>query len=244
MLIKNIFLFLLVICALFGCDTGRNIQPPINACKGTEKNDKQYLKNSKYITAIDLYNKYSTKSSRIVMLGDSITNGVYWSELLDRKDVVCRGIGSDITFGALKRLSYVIKLKPKYVFIMLGVNDISLKIDINNTVCNYSHIIYELKKNGAQPIVQAVLFVGKQYPNAKYFNVEIERLNKRLKELANMQQVTFLDLNPFLTKEGFLKEEYTIDGIHLSGDAYVIWKEKIQETLPFRYKTFFYRKVF
>jgi len=84
------------------------------------QDESNYLNNPNYKKMMDLYNSYPTRQANIVMLGDSHTAGVNWGELLGRKDVVGRGIPSDVTKGLLARLSDVLKLKPKVVFILVG----------------------------------------------------------------------------------------------------------------------------
>ena len=76
------------------------------------KNDLRpdYLKNMKYEKQTSLYNIYEIKKAEIVMLGDSITFGVNWNELLDNNNIINRGIGSDTTEGFIQRLDYIYKL--------------------------------------------------------------------------------------------------------------------------------------
>src|SRR5438105_5617872 len=65
------------------------------------------------------------EAASIVMLGDSLTEGAPWRELTGCADLVNRGIGGDTTSGVLARLDEVLKLKPRAIFLMIGVNDIS-----------------------------------------------------------------------------------------------------------------------
>ena len=80
---------------------------------------KSKFKENKYLA---LHKIYATKKADVVMLGDSLTSNVNWSELFDRR-IINRGVGGDITDGYLQRLKYVYDLKPKKVFINGGTND-------------------------------------------------------------------------------------------------------------------------
>ena len=68
------------------------------------QNDSLYLKNRFYHQQLGLYEIYRTTHSDVVMLGNSITFGADWNELLGRTSVVNRGIVSDNTFGILSRM--------------------------------------------------------------------------------------------------------------------------------------------
>ena len=74
-------------------------------------------------------------------LGNSITAGVDWMELLGRADVRNRGISGDISFGVLERLHEVTEGKPARVFILIGINDISRNIPDSVIIDNYRRMI-------------------------------------------------------------------------------------------------------
>src|SRR5271165_596600 len=73
------------------------------------------------------------QSAPIVMLGDSLTEGGPWRELTGCLYLVNRGIGGDTSGGVLARLDEIIALKPRAVFLMIGVNDISLGVPAATT---------------------------------------------------------------------------------------------------------------
>src|ERR1700719_953485 len=81
------------------------------------------------------------KTATIVMLGDSITEAAPWDELTGCRSIVNRGIGGDTTGGVLARLGDVVKLRPRAVFLMIGVNDISLRVPAETTIENYRGIL-------------------------------------------------------------------------------------------------------
>ncbi|HWJ27137.1 MAG TPA: hypothetical protein VNS32_11380 [Flavisolibacter sp.] len=61
-----------------------------------------------YNTRFDQFNSYPHTSSDVVFLGNSITQGTDWNELLQLPQARNRGISGDITFGVLQRLDEVI----------------------------------------------------------------------------------------------------------------------------------------
>ncbi len=159
------------------------------------------------------------------MLGNSITYRVDWSELLNRNDVINRGIGSDITEGFLNRLKYIYSVDPKICYIMGGVNDIAQKIPQEVTVQNIRIIIDSLKQHRIIPVLQSVLYVAENYRNSEFMNQKINSLNSELVKVAGDCNITFLDLNASLSSGNRLIGEYALnDGIHLTGAGYEKWK--------------------
>jgi lysophospholipase L1-like esterase len=84
----------------------------------------------------------------IVMLGDSITAGVEWNELLGIPNIANRGIGSDTTEGFYNRLENIYKIKPKICFIMGGINDIGYGIPVETILQNIEMIMDQDIMNG------------------------------------------------------------------------------------------------
>lgn len=60
---------------------------------------------------------------------------------------------------------------------------------------------------------------------------KIESLNQELRQLANELDVYVIDLNNVIAPEGILLERYTTDGIHLSGEAYEVWYQRVAEAI-------------
>lgn len=183
-----------------------------------------YMDNPQYIEKMSLCSVYS-KQGKIVMLGNSITERVEWTELLNRNDIINRGIGSDITEGFLSRLNYIYSVDPKICYIMGGVNDIARNIAQEETVRNIKKIIEDLKQHNIVPVLQSVLFVTDTYPNNQVMNQKIESLNTELVKVAKECKVTFLDINIQLSSGNQLIKEYALkDGIHLTGAGYDKWR--------------------
>lgn len=63
-------------------------------------------------------------NGRIVFLGDSLTEGMEWSELFSDPNILYRGIGTDTLRGIFERLDNIITLKLEKIFIIAGINDV------------------------------------------------------------------------------------------------------------------------
>ncbi|MEC1788780.1 GDSL-type esterase/lipase family protein [Schinkia azotoformans] len=179
-----------------------------------------------------LFDIYPTKQANVVMLGDSITQAVDWRELLNRNDVVNRGIRGDITEGMLNRLQYIYKLKPKMVFLMGGINDIKSNEAASEEIArNHQKIVTELIERQIKPVLTSTLYVSSTERKYKKINQKVDELNDLLKKLATENDIPFIDLNSKLANGHALDQKYTIDGIHLMGNAYQIWGEEISRAI-------------
>jgi lysophospholipase L1-like esterase len=173
------------------------------------------------------------------MLGDSITEGGNWEELLKGTDVANYGIGGDTTTGILLRLSDVYMAKPKRVFLMIGINDISSNIGkniseegmIENIFGNYKIIMESLKKHDIEVIIESTLYVSQKRFQWEKMNMIVGKLNGLLKEYSVRENLMYLDINKELTNNGTLIEKYTKDGVHLNKNGYKIWKNLILSVL-------------
>ncbi len=171
------------------------------------------------------------KNADIVMLGNSITFGVNWSELIDNYKIANRGISGDVTEGFLNRMDNVISLKPKLCFIMGGINDIYSDIKPEEVFENYSKILDLLVSNNIIPIVQSTLFVSPKWRNHSEKNIEVKLLNDMLIKYTSEKGILFLDLNELLSKNDILLDEYTYDGLHLNADAYKVWGGEVEKII-------------
>ena len=174
---------------------------------------------------------YQPKIIRIVMLGDSITAWGDWSELLSRWDVANRGVGGDTTVGIINRLSDIYELNPEICFMMVGINDLRIGLSVSKVFMNYTEILKELKNKGITPIIQSTLYLSETSPNWSLINNKVDDLNKMLKEYAFKEGIMFIDVNNELSRGGALDSIYTPDGVHLSCNGYVKWRDLILSTL-------------
>jgi lysophospholipase L1-like esterase len=191
-----------------------------------------YLQNKLYTMRTSYFDIYKTKQANIVMLGDSITQAVAWHELLERNDAVNRGIRGDSTEGMLNRLHYVYKLKPKIVFLMGGINDIKSNEAAPEEIArNHRRIVTELIDRQIKPVITSTLYVSPSERKHKKINKKVDELNNLLKKLSDEKGLSFIDLNSKLANRDSLAEKYTIDGVHLLGNAYQIWGDEISKVL-------------
>ncbi|MFA7419024.1 MAG: GDSL-type esterase/lipase family protein [Melioribacteraceae bacterium] len=199
----------------------------------------RYKKNPLYDQQIALYNIYKPRQADIVMFGNSLTHGASWSDLLGRSNVAEMGITSDIVRGYLNRTSFVLRYRPKIVFIMGGVNDIYNWTPVEEIFSIYVRIIEQFKAKNIIPVIQSTTYSAKNYAkdwggtpetNAGR-NREVDKLNKMLSDYAKKNSVDYIDVISQLSRNGYLKDEVTWDGIHFKADAYKVWVREVEKVL-------------
>lgn len=195
----------------------------------TEKWDSTFRPNN-WELKVGQFKSFPNSTKDIIFLGNSITAGIDWMELLGRTDVRNRGISGDISFGVLERLNEVTEGKPAKVFILIGINDISRNIPDSFILSNYKKIIESIQKESPSTKIffQTLLPVNNEFTQFKnHYNKDehILHVNEELKKLAAKEKVGLIDLYPhFLGTDKKLDKKYTIDGLHLNAEGYQVWK--------------------
>lgn len=208
------------------------------------KDTLKYRTNPNYILQQNMFEIYKTRQADIVMLGNSLTAGAFWNELLGRSNVVGRGIPGDVLQGFSARINSIITLKPKIVFVLGGLNDIYGWTPVEDIFSEYVKILQLLKSNDIIPVVQSTVFAGRNW--AKDWggtpevnsgrNKEVAKLNSLLSDYARKNNIDYIDLNSRMsTRDNFLRPELTWDGVHLNAEGYKIWVREVEKILK-KYK--------
>ncbi len=185
--------------------------------------------NGHYLQRLDFFKKMPNQKNEIVFLGNSITEGGKWQELIPNKNVVNRGISGDVTFGVLARMDEVLQSKPARIFILIGINDMKRGTPQEVILNNHKRIIAKIKKASpaTKVYVQSILPVNKKMLPASYeklSNANILEMNVQLKSICEAQGLTYVNLHEvFAGVDGELKGELSIDGLHLKSAAYILW---------------------
>lgn len=171
--------------------------------------------------------------SNIIFLGDSITDECEWAELLGNHNVKNRGISGDTIDRILNRMDEIVVAKPKTIFLMAGINDfLNSGNSVETTLENYKKILLAIRQNtpNTQVFIQSVLPVNNKI-NKFWLNTDtVIKFNNGLKELAKELSFEYINLFTSLAdSQNQLDARYTLDGVHLNGQAYLVWKEVIEK---------------
>lgn len=186
-----------------------------------------------YARRATLFDLLPVYSSDIIMLGNSLTDGAEWNELFDNCHVKNRGIVGDIIPGFFERLEPILKGQPRKIFIMGGVNDISHGVSADSIVSAMTQVVTTIQARcpKTEIYVQSMLPFNNDVHLWKLLKGREQVVvdgNKGLESMCQRLGVTFINLYPlFVGENGKMKPEYTNDGLHLMGGAYLIWRDAL-----------------
>jgi lysophospholipase L1-like esterase len=171
--------------------------------------------------------------SDIIFLGDSITDECEWAELLGNPNVKNRGISGDTIDRIVNRIDEIVGSKPKKIFLMVGINDfLNSGKSVRKTLEDYKKILLEIRQNtpNTQVFIESVLPVNNKINKFWLNNNIVIKFNDSLKELAKELSFEYINLFSHLAdSQNQLDARYTLDGVHLNGQAYLVWKEVIKK---------------
>lgn len=191
-----------------------------------------------YNQRLGLFEKMPDTKGEIIFLGNSITDGGEWCELLGNRKAKNRGISGDTTEGVLFRLNEVTRSKPAKVFLLIGINDLSREVSRDTVYSNICRIAQKIRKDSPKTkiYIQSILPVSDSFGLFKKHTnktAEVLWVNAQLKTWCEKQSVQFIDLyarfkNP---DSEHLNPQLTNDGLHLKGEGYLLWAQIIQPYL-------------
>ena len=189
---------------------------------------------SYYVEKQTLFDNLPSSKNAIYFLGDSLTDGCEWNELLSSNNIKNRGLNGDSTQGVLNRLNQLTKSKPQKIFIMIGINDLLGNIETNIVLDNYQKIIQTIKTDSPKTkiYIESILPMNFEIDKTKrpITNQDISDFNKKLKDFSDNSTIFYIDLySKFLDSSNQLDKQYTLDGIHLNGQGYLIWKNEVSK---------------
>jgi len=168
--------------------------------------------------------------SRVVFMGDSITDGWKLDEYFPDKPYINRGISGQTTPQMLIRFRPdVIALKPRVVLILAGTNDIAGNtgpMTLEMIENNYTSMADLAKANGIKVIFASVLPIhdyGKTKVSERRQPEQIVKLNEWLKGYCKAKGHIYLDyFGKMIDDKGMLKGELANDGLHPNAEGYKI----------------------
>ena len=177
-----------------------------------------------YALRESLFERLPARKNSVVFLGDSLVAGCEWSEIFP--GALNRGIGGDTTSGVLKRLGTITKDRPAAIFVMVGSNDlINLRISAQQSAANIRAIVADIRRSSPNTRI----YLHSILPNwSTSKNLRARQVNGLVKALADGKSVTFIDIYADFLSGDVLNPKLTVDGSHLNGDGYMIWKRLIE----------------
>jgi len=168
----------------------------------------------------------------VVLLGDSITEANP-AKTLSGKRVYNMGINGDQADasdrGLLRRLYQVAQVRPSYLFLMIGINDLASGKHPALLLKQHEQVIEALHAVSPETIVHVQLILPVRDELA-YLTPLVQSVNAELQRQPT--EPAILDLWPVMADaNGELKLEFTNDGVHLLPAAYELWNQILEKII-------------
>lgn len=183
----------------------------------------------------------SAQKGQTVFFGDSLTEFYDTDSAFPSFASYNRGISGDTTDGMLSRLdSNLLALEPSRIVFLGGANDLNHGLSPDEIVANIREILSKIKTS----LPECEVYVETLYPVnpdtrplylnsvADRKNEDILKINAALAPLCEEMGVTLINVHDSLTDaDGKLREELTMDGLHVNKDGYSIVTNILSEYL-------------
>ena len=169
-------------------------------------------------------------ANRFLFMGDSLIEFFNWQKRFPDREVFNYGIAGETAEGLLARLPNIINRiqSPDLVMIMTGINNVAM--EDYGFLFTYEKIIARLR----EAYGQATINMTSLLPVDLFFLGDaIPRINRRLKEISENNNILYLDLYPLFIDENSraITSCFEADGVHLSAEGYEIWARALENTI-------------
>lgn len=178
-------------------------------------------------------------STDIVMLGNSLTEYAGdWSKLLKYRHVKNRGIAGDDAEGIYQRLNQILPKKPKAIFLMVGINDISHGLTATQVFEKCQKVIDKIwaYRRHTKLYVQSLLPINETFDQCKTLEGktdEVAAVNRLLRHYCVRNKITYINLFKDFNRHGTneMRKPLTSDGLHLTPIGYKVWVFRLNRYL-------------
>lgn len=198
-------------------------------------NYKEKSNNVYFLNRDELFKVFPKSKNSIIFIGNSLTQNFEFAELFQNLSIKNRGIIGDYTSTLYNRLEPIIEEKPEKIFIEIGINDLGINLPNDSLVNNYVKIIDKLQSEtpNSKIYIQSIFPVKNDSQYLKSItNPEVNKnvvlVNKELKSICEKKNLTYIDIYSSFELEGQMNPKYSIDGVHLNGAGYLLWRDKLK----------------
>ncbi|MEM0983694.1 MAG: GDSL-type esterase/lipase family protein [Planctomycetota bacterium] len=182
-----------------------------------------------YRYRLSVHNSMPVLENEVIFIGDSLTESYPWAEHYAGLPVRNFGIGSDKSADLVHRVDTITRRQPAQVFVMIGHNDFvgnPVPGVVQRNVREFVETIHT-----QSPSTEVVLFSVLPSRRSIYAPM-ITAGNERLAEVADELGIRFVDLyDRYVDDAGVLRDEFSVDGVHLTKLGYEIWISEIDQLI-------------
>lgn len=175
-----------------------------------------YLSNPQYDACLSTF-EMNNNETDVIFVGDSITACGRFDEFFPDVELLNRGIGSDTVEGVFNRIDEVLSHKPKKIFFMIGINDISKGIPKESSMEYYKKTIRTIKDKTPD----CDLYIESVLPTTTVDIESISSFNTDLRILCKNEDVVYIDIySKCIHNDKIDTSLLSSDGVHLNGNGY------------------------
>jgi len=134
--------------------------------------------------------------------------------------------------GSKEKMDLETALRQKQfgkIYFMIGINEMGTGT-VDSFMAEYEAVIEHLRELQPDAIiyVQAIMRVTTERSEKGDYihNQGIDERNERISQLADNQNIFYLDVNPQISDEtGGMNQSYTFDGVHLKAEYIPVWTD-------------------
>jgi alpha-glucosidase len=181
-----------------------------------------------------------TTNPKAVLFGDSITQNwaKYDSPWLDEHNFAGRGIGGQTTMHLLSRMRQdVIDLKPEYMVLLIGINDIARNngyIPVDDIFKNIVSIVELAQYNGIKPIMCTLCPADEISWRRRLGDPRpmIAELNAMITEYAAANNIPLVDYHSVLRDaDDAMDPRYQQDPVHPNLEGYKVMEKALLDVM-------------
>ena len=195
---------------------------------------------SKYKSENEMLQKSKNDGNRIVLIGDSITEG--WSlmdpDFFSNNNLINRGISGQTSPQMLIRFKQdAVNLEPKLIIINAGTNDIAANTGPSTPemiIDNITSMAEIGLKNSVNVALSTILPVERYDWNETIKDAPemISKVNSFLKKYSENNNLIFIDYYSSLVNENKgMNTSYANDGVHPTKEGYDVMALVLKDTL-------------
>lgn len=158
-----------------------------------------------------------------IFMGDSISIGLSAYGFLSDSRVDAK-VGAS-TIYARSRVNTIAQYNPKKVFLLYGINELSVATSSQSFVDRYRQVVKDLKNKlpDSKIYIQSVLpiapFVEDNRSDLR--NSHLKECNEGLIKMAKEENISYIDIASLLNESN--RNLYAGDGIHFQPKFYIMW---------------------
>ncbi len=174
----------------------------------------------RYAEANDRLPLPSANQTRVVFMGDSITDFWRLNEYFTGKDYINRGISGQVTGEMLGRMKAdVLDLHPRVMIVMGGINDIARGTPTRTIQNNLAMMADLCRANNIIPVFASLLPIGEARRTERPPS-EIAQVNKWMQEFCLRNNYVYADYFTPLSQGGMLDPQLSDDALHPNAKGY------------------------